>query len=155
MRYFHALLPASMRLTETETIVVASPAYFDKLAEVFETTTKRTIANYFMWRSIMVASNFLTDQVRMRKIFYLSSISSGEGQPGQGGTSQWKECTTYTAATWVSMAMSSKHFWEFWWSFYAFFDCIYNFACFFRCFSQIVTCGWCVVCTKILQRQPS
>lgn len=90
-----------MQLTENETIIVASPRYFEQLADIFAVTEKRTIANYFMWRSMMVAANFLTDQVRMRKIFYLSSISSGEGQPGQGGTSQWKECTSYTAATWV------------------------------------------------------
>lgn len=97
--YFDALMPESVRLSKDEEIVVVSPLYFERLADVLKNTTKRTIANYFAWRSLLVSSNFLNDQVRIRKVAYLSSISSSDGQPGQGGTTQWKECVTYTAST--------------------------------------------------------
>lgn len=99
MNYFDALMPENIQLTENEEIVVVSPIYFERLADVLASTTKRTIANYFMWRSLGVASNFLNDQVRMRKVIYLSSMSQSDGQPGQSGTSQWRECVSYTSAT--------------------------------------------------------
>lgn len=64
---------------------------------------------YYNWhshrlrRSLTVSSNFLNDQVRIRKIQFLGAISSsGDGQPGQGGTTQWKECISYTTSTWVN-----------------------------------------------------
>lgn len=51
-------------------------------------------------RSLTVSSNFLTDQVRMRKIQFLAAISGdGDGHPGQSGTMQWKECISYTTQT--------------------------------------------------------
>lgn len=100
MDYFTALLPNGMRLSKDEVIVVVSPIYFERLASVLENTTKRTIANYFSWRSFIVSSNFLNDQVRIRKIQYLAAMTgNGDGQPGQGGTLQWRECISYTTST--------------------------------------------------------
>lgn len=94
------MMPKGMELPESEVVIVVTPSYFEGLAEVLNTTSKRTIANYFMWRSVIVASNFLNDQVRIRKVAYMSAMSGGvNGQPGQGGTTQWKECITYTTQT--------------------------------------------------------
>lgn len=53
--YFHALMPEDMKLSPTEVVVIVTPVYFERLAEVLEKTSKRTIANYFMWR--LVPSN--------------------------------------------------------------------------------------------------
>ena len=50
MDYFNALMPKDMKITQDEIVVVVSPAYFDRLTEVLEKTSNRTIANYFMWR---------------------------------------------------------------------------------------------------------
>lgn len=100
MDYFNALMPKSIKLTHAEVVVVVTPIYFERLAEILAKTSKRTIANYFCWRSFIVSSNFLNDLVRIRKIQYLSAITAnGDGQPGQGGTSQWKECISYTTST--------------------------------------------------------
>lgn len=100
MDYFEALMPKEVKLTETEVVVVVAPIYFERLSSVLENTTRRTIANYFAWRSFLVSSNFLNDLVRIRKIQYLSAMTgNGDGKPGQGGTSQWKECISYTTAT--------------------------------------------------------
>lgn len=100
MDYFTALMPKNMKLPYDEIVVVVTPIYFERLAEVLNNSTKRTIANYFAWRSFLVSSNFLNDQVRIRKIQYLSTITgNGDGQPGQSGTSQWKECISYTTST--------------------------------------------------------
>lgn len=74
-----------MKLPPTEVVIVVTPSYFERLAEVLNSTSKRTIANYFMWRSVIVASNFLNDQVRIRKVAYMSAMSGGaNGQGGQG-----------------------------------------------------------------------
>lgn len=50
MDYFNALMPTDMKITSDEIVVVVTPVYFDRLAEVLEKTSQRTIANYFMWR---------------------------------------------------------------------------------------------------------
>ncbi|XP_031626240.1 neprilysin-2-like isoform X3 [Contarinia nasturtii] len=98
--YFNALMPKDMKLSQTETVVVVAPVYFERLAAILENTPKRTIANFFAWRSYIVSSNFLNDQVRIRKIQYLSSVTgNGDGKSGQAGTSQWKECISYTTST--------------------------------------------------------
>ncbi|XP_055296410.1 neprilysin-2-like isoform X2 [Sitodiplosis mosellana] len=98
--YFSAIMPKEMKLSSTEVVVVVSPIYFERLAFILQNTTKRTIANYFAWRSFIVSSNFLNDLVRIRKIQYLSAMTgNGDGQPGQSGTSQWKECISYTTST--------------------------------------------------------
>lgn len=98
--YFSALMPKGMKLSSTEVVVVVTPVYFERLAFILQNTTKRTIANYFAWRSFIVSSNFLNDLVRIRKIQYLSAMTGGgDGQPGQSGTSQWKECISYTTST--------------------------------------------------------
>lgn len=100
MKYFAALMPTSIKLTHAEVIVVVTPIYFERLADVLANTSSRTIANYFGWRSFLVSSNFLNDQVRIRKIQYLGAVTgNGDGQPGQGGTAQWKECISYTTST--------------------------------------------------------
>lgn len=98
--YFAALMPKEIKLSQTETVVVVSPIYFERLAAILENTPKRTIANYFAWRSFIVSSNFLNDLVRIRKIQYLGAVTGGsDGKPGQAGTSQWKECISYTTST--------------------------------------------------------
>lgn len=103
MDYFIALMPKGMELSKTEVVLVVTPVYFERLASVLKNTTKRTIANYFAWRSFIVSSNFLNDQVRIRKIQYLAAMTgNGNGQQGQGGTSQWKECISYTTTTYVN-----------------------------------------------------
>lgn len=67
---------------------------------VVEPTPKLIHKMFNLFRSLTVSSNFLNDRVRIRKIQFLGAISSEkEGQPGQGGTTQWKECITYTTST--------------------------------------------------------
>lgn len=97
--YFDSIMPDNIQLPSNEVVVVVTPVYFERLASVLAVTSKRTISNYFIWRSLVVSTNFLNDQVRFRKVAYMSSMSEGDGQPGQGGTTQWKECITYTAST--------------------------------------------------------
>lgn len=51
--YFNALMPKDMKLSNDEVVVIVTPSYFERLAEVLEKTPKRTIANYFMWRFVV------------------------------------------------------------------------------------------------------
>ena len=50
MDYFDAMMPTDMKIRPDETVIVRTPKYFDRLAEVWQNTSKRTIANYFVWR---------------------------------------------------------------------------------------------------------
>lgn len=86
-----------MAVTENEVIVVITPVYFERLGAVLEATPKRTIANYLMWRSILIASTFLNTEVRFRKLSYLASQSDQKDQ--EASSALWKECIGYTAST--------------------------------------------------------
>lgn len=48
--YFSALLPVDVKITQDEKVIVATPSYFHRLAEVLQKTSNRTIANFFAWR---------------------------------------------------------------------------------------------------------
>lgn len=50
MDYFNAIMPTDIKIALDEIVVVVTPVYIDRLAEVLEKTATRTIANYFMWR---------------------------------------------------------------------------------------------------------
>lgn len=50
MDYFDTLLPTDMKIETDQVVIVVTPGYFDRLAEVLQKTSKRTIANYFGWR---------------------------------------------------------------------------------------------------------
>lgn len=95
--YVNGIMPEDMSVTENEVVVVITPVYFERLGEVLEATPKRTIANYLMWRSVLIASTFLNTEVRYRKLTYLASQSDQKEQ--EASSALWKECIGYTAST--------------------------------------------------------
>lgn len=49
MDYFNAIIPTDMKITPDDVVFVQG-GYMDRLAEVWQKTSKRTITNYFVWR---------------------------------------------------------------------------------------------------------
>lgn len=48
--YFNALMPEDMKISLDDTVIVRTPDYFEKLDKIVQITSKRTMANYFVWR---------------------------------------------------------------------------------------------------------
>lgn len=80
------LTPIS-QITEDEVIVVADVKFFDELEAVLKRTSKKTLANYVMWRVAADSTIFLTEQLKKRKLEYKSVLT---GQKIE--ISRWREC---------------------------------------------------------------
>lgn len=87
----NALMPDGLHLDENEEIIVIAPNVLERLGPVLKNTTKRTIANYFMWRTVLASSDFLNEDVRRKKNAFFTTVT---GQPES--SARWKECITYT-----------------------------------------------------------
>lgn len=48
--YLNALMPNDMKITPDEVVIVSTPVYLERLNEILQRTSKRTIANYFAIR---------------------------------------------------------------------------------------------------------
>lgn len=92
VEYINALLPKPLSVDENEVIVVSVPSYFESLGELLETTPKRTIANYMMWRVTAFSSFFLTNELRKRQLVYSTAVSGKQEQEAR-----WKECIDITS----------------------------------------------------------
>lgn len=97
LSYVNSVMPQDLQVTEKEVIVVITPVYFERLKSVLESTSKRVIANFFMWRSVLIASTYLSHEVRLRKMSYIALQSNQDEQ--ESYSPLWKECVGYTAST--------------------------------------------------------
>ncbi|KAJ1530321.1 hypothetical protein ONE63_005237 [Megalurothrips usitatus] len=52
LEYFRRLLPESVGITAGETVLVADHRYFESLGPLLQSTPKRTLANYMVWRGL-------------------------------------------------------------------------------------------------------
>ncbi|XP_053693923.1 neprilysin-2-like [Sabethes cyaneus] len=91
--YFNTILQGTgLSLGEQEIINVDVPSYMDQLGPLLQRTSKRTLANYVMWR-VSVSSIFaLTDVLRKRQLKY-STVVTGK----QDLEPRWKECVDIVA----------------------------------------------------------
>lgn len=94
LQYINALLPSGLVVDEDEIVINSVPTFFEELGEVLNSTSKRTMANYFMWRVVLTTSGTLNNQLRQLKLgFYKTAYGL------QGEEERWKECISYTAAS--------------------------------------------------------
>lgn len=90
--YINALLTKDVQIKETELVIINVPSYLAQLGKLLETTPKRTIANYMMWRITGFSSFFLTEDLRKRQLQYSTVISGKQEQEPR-----WKECVDITS----------------------------------------------------------
>lgn len=64
-------MPYGLVVDENERIVNTVPTFFEKLGDVVNSTPKRAIANYLLWRAVLGASGLLTaDALNLKLEFY-------------------------------------------------------------------------------------
>lgn len=66
-------LPDELKVDENELVINTEPTFFQQLEEVLNSTTKRTLANYLVWRVVRTTSGLLTSEFRKNQ--YDSSAS--------------------------------------------------------------------------------
>ncbi|XP_046579706.1 neprilysin-like [Haliotis rubra] len=67
LRYFQELMnmtEVELEVKEGEPVINRSPRYFEKLMELLETTSNRTLANYIVWRIMMNRAHNLNEKYR-------------------------------------------------------------------------------------------
>lgn len=90
--YINALLPQDLTVYGNETVINAVPEFFKQLETVLSSTSKRTVANYFLWRIVLATSGTLTNQLRQRKLEYFKAVYGLQGEEAR-----WKECVQFTS----------------------------------------------------------
>lgn len=91
--YINALLPNGITVDENEVVINTVPTFFEQLGTVLETTPKRVIANYFMWRVVHETSGTLTKELRDRKLAFFKVLYGLLQQEPR-----WKECVQFTSS---------------------------------------------------------
>lgn len=87
--FLNAALPGVK--VEKDEILVFVTGIFEELEQLLKLTPKRTLANYFMWRTAKYSSDFLTDALQ-QKITAYESVVTGIKSKMQ----RWKLCTKTT-----------------------------------------------------------
>lgn len=91
LEYINAIFPEDVSITEDELFIVDVPNYFLQLGPILEATPKRTIANYFAWRSVFFGSGLLNSVLHRRKLqFFATTIGLRKLD------SRYNECVTLT-----------------------------------------------------------
>lgn len=86
-QYINQILPSNLTVNENETIIVLAPPFFQKLGDLLNTTTTRTIANYLMWRLTDSVSDYLNDDLRKLELNFTTVATGKKENPPR-----WKEC---------------------------------------------------------------
>lgn len=73
INYMNSALLNVITVNENEIVIVDVPLYFRQLGSILEATSKRAIANYFAWRSVLFASSLMNDAFRLRKLAYMAT----------------------------------------------------------------------------------
>lgn len=84
------MLPSTLMLEKNEVVWARPPTYLEQLEQLLNKTSNRTIANYMMWRTVLFSSEYLTDEIRNKRVkFDLSTSLTRQ-------VSRWKECVERT-----------------------------------------------------------
>lgn len=91
LEYIDGLLPPGVDINGNELLIVDVPDYFAQLGPILWATNKRTIANYFAWRSVFFSSGLLNSALQRRKLqFFETTIGLRKLDP------RYNECVTLT-----------------------------------------------------------
>lgn len=67
LEYFRYVFQGIWNIDRNEKVIVVDKGYLHRLRDLLETTSNRTIANYFGWRLVLFSSDLLNDALHNRK----------------------------------------------------------------------------------------
>lgn len=92
--FIDAMLPNGLQIDDNEIVNNAVPKFLERLGEVMNSTSKRTMANYMFWRVLYSVSAALTEQIRSPNSYW-------------GNEKRWKECVSITVFRYI-IKLSSR-----------------------------------------------
>ena len=92
--FFNAILSPILQIDDGEVIVMNVPIFFQEFEKLMKATPKRIQANYFMQRAVDENVNYLTDEIRSRKVKFLHEISGTATM-----APRWAECFDMTTGS--------------------------------------------------------
>ncbi|XP_022914109.1 neprilysin-2 isoform X2 [Onthophagus taurus] len=92
--YFNVLLAPDTKVDDNEVVIVSIPKYLKDFDDLIKNTSKRTQANYLLWRAVASSVSYLNDELRNRQLQY-HTIATGKTERA----SRWKECIEIAAGS--------------------------------------------------------
>lgn len=90
--FINHFLSSGLKVNENEIVINSVPQFFEQLGTILNTTSKRTMANYLLWRAVLATSGTLTNQLRELKLGFYKTVYGIQQQEVR-----WKECIQYTS----------------------------------------------------------
>ena len=90
--YFNTILEPNVEVDEDEIVIVNVPSFFKEFEKLMAQTPKRIHANYVMWRAVADSVEYLSDEVRRRKLKFLTEVIGKAEREAR-----WKECVDFTS----------------------------------------------------------
>ncbi|KAK0095919.1 hypothetical protein PV326_007046 [Microctonus aethiopoides] len=86
-KYLNTIFAPNVTIDDDEIVIVAVPSYITKFEELINKTSKRTLANYVIWRVIEDSIYFLSENISDRQLNLLKDLSGiSKREP------RWKMC---------------------------------------------------------------
>lgn len=87
IEYIKNILPDQLNVTQDEIVVNTVPSFFEALTSLLETTPKRTMSNYLIWRTIEFGIVYSTKELRdIQQEYVRAETGQMEMEP------RWREC---------------------------------------------------------------
>jgi membrane metallo-endopeptidase-like protein 1 len=75
LEYLNEILAPLVHLETTEIINVKEPRFINELETLLRKTSKRTLANYAIWRIIRDSVEYLNEEIRKRQLIYWTEVT--------------------------------------------------------------------------------
>ncbi|XP_008202483.2 neprilysin-2 [Nasonia vitripennis] len=86
-KYLNEILKPHTSVAADEVVIVAVPSFLADFEKLIQTTPKRVLANYLLWRVSMDSASFLGDKVQAIQTKY-EAVLTGKKEKGE----RWKTC---------------------------------------------------------------
>ncbi|XP_031777451.1 neprilysin-2-like [Nasonia vitripennis] len=107
-KYLNEILKPHTSVAADEVVIVAVPSFLADFEKLIQTTPKRILANYLLWRVSMDSASFLGDKVQAIQTKY-EAVLTGKKEKGE----RWKTCLsdiTYNLYVGASAIYVRKYF---------------------------------------------
>ncbi|CAD6235737.1 GSCOCG00012426001-RA-CDS [Cotesia congregata] len=75
LEYFNKIFQPHFNVDKNQTIFVNIPYYLSEFEKIMNTTSKRTLANYMVWRVFIDSVAYLNDEIREPQIEFTNSLT--------------------------------------------------------------------------------
>lgn len=103
--YLNALLPAPLSVDTNEEVILWIPQYLDAFGKLLNESSKRTTANFLMWKMVEYSINFLDEEVNKRRLAFEAWMYGKRHQEPK-----WITCTDVTNERCVILEQTSLLF---------------------------------------------